>query len=189
MLVSVFNRVVVVVIALLILAGAVITLLVSSGVIIPDILSLFEPQLRAVAAASGVIAFSIITVSMLIALGMIAILVLETMPMRKPPRVLISSSEEGVVTIDIKSICMLAEKTAAVIHSVQNVKCYTKKAAGGLVISCQPLVILGTNLPEVGTELQSKIKEAIEQFTGLTVASVDVSAKYESVEARQLAVR
>ena len=186
---SIFNRLVVVVIALLILAGAVITLLVSFGVIIPDILILFEPQLRAVADATGSIAVGIVAVSVLIVLGMIAILVLEAMPTRKPPRVLISSSEEGIVTIDIKSICMLAEKTAAVIHSVRNVKCYTKKAAGGLVISCQSLVILGTNLPEVGTELQSKIKEAIEQFTGLTVASIDVSAKYESVEARQLAVR
>jgi len=190
MFVSIFNRIVVVVIALLLLAGAVITLLVSTGVSAPpEILSWFEPQLKAVADATGNTAIGIVVVSVLVILGMIAILVLELTPLRESGPLLISSTEEGVITIDVKSICLLAEKTTAIIHSVRHVKCYTRETTGGLIISCKPTVLLGTNLLEVGAAIQNNIKEAIEQFTGLTVAHVDVQAKYESVEARRLAVR
>ena len=189
MFVSIFNRIVVVVIALLILAGAVITLLVSTGVSTPDILSWFEPQLQAVADAAGNTVVGIVTVGVLVILGMIAILVLEFSPFRESRPLLISSTEEGVITVNLKSICILAEKTAAIIHSVQHVKCYTKETAEGLIISCRPTVLLGTNLLEVGTELQSNIKESVEQSTGLSVPHVDIKIKYEPVGAKRLAVR
>ena len=189
MLISIFNKIVVIIVALLVLAAAIITLLVASGVTSPDILSWFKPQLQYVVDATGNNAVAIVAISVVVILGMIAILVLESMPISEPHPLLISSTEEGIVTIDIKSICLLAEKTTAIVHSVQHVKCYTKETAGGLIISCRPSVLLGTNLIELGTQLQSSIKEAIEEFTGLTVGQVDIKIKYEPVEARRLAVR
>lgn len=188
---SVFNRVVVVVIGLVILAMAVITLLVAAGISTPDVLPYgwFETQLQKVADATGAGVIGIIAVAVVIALAMIAMLFLEFVPPRSPGPLLISSTEEGIVTIDADSICVLAEATATNIHSVHQVKCSIREKTGGLLISCRPLVVLGTSIPEVGVELQSKIKEAVEQLTGLAVAEVDIKVKYKPVEARRLAVR
>jgi len=41
----------------------------------------------------------------------------------------------------------------------------------------------------MGADLRSKIKEVVEQLTGLPVAQVDIRTKYESREAKPLAVR
>lgn len=188
---SVFNRIVVVIIGLVILALAVITLLVAAGMSIPDALPYewFEPQLQRVADATGASAIGIIAVAVVIALGMIAMLFFEFVPLRSPGPLLISSTEDGIITMDAESICVLAEATAANIHSVHHVKCHVREKTGVLLISCRPLVVLGTSIPEVGVELQSKIKEAVEQLTGLAVAQVDIKIKYKPVEARRLAVR
>jgi hypothetical protein len=189
MFVTIFNRVVVLVVALLILVGAVITSLVAAGASTPDILPFFEAQLQSVADVTGGTAVSIIVISILVALAMLAILIMEFNFLREPRPLLVSSTEEGIVTIDLNSICVLAEKTASLVHNVQHVKCYTKETSGGLLISCRPLVLLGTNVVEVGAELQSSIKESIEELTGLSVANVDIKIKYQPVEARRLAVR
>ena len=191
MVVSVFNRVVVVIIIMLILAGAVITLLVATEVSTPEVLpyGLFESQLQRVADATGGSAAAIIAVSAIIALGMIALLFVEVIPVRKPALLLISSTEQGIATIDKDSVRVLAEKTVATLHYVRDIRCSIGQRTGGLLISCRASVALGTNIPEASAELQNKIKEAVEQFTGLRVLEVDVKAKYEKAEAKRLAVR
>jgi len=189
--VAVANRVIIVVVALAALAGAVVTLLVSVGASPPDLLphGWFETQLKTVADASGAAAVGIMAVCVVIILAMIAILVVESAPLRRPMALLISSTEQGVTTIDEESICVLCERTSAGIHSVHAVKCHIRERPGGLLIVCRPTAIMGSNLLELGPELQQRIKEAVEELTGLPVAQVDVSFKYEPVEARRLAVR
>jgi len=188
---SVFNRVVVVVIAVVILGGAVITLLVATGVSTPDLLPYgwFESQLRGVADATGGSLAAVIAVSIVIALGMIVLLFSEFIPSGKPASLLISSTENGVITIDVGSVCVLAEHIAASARGVHRVKCLVKENEGALLISCRASLALGTKIPEVGAELRSKIKEVVEELTGLPVARVDISTKYEPREAKRLAVR
>jgi uncharacterized alkaline shock family protein YloU len=188
---SIFNRVLVIIVALVILAGAVITLLVAAGVSPPDVLPYgwFEPQLQGIADATGGTAAAIIALTVVIALGMIALLFFEFAPSGKPASLLISSAENGVVTIDVESVCMLAEHTATSTRGVRRVKCRVRESAGGLLISCRASLALGTNIVEMGADLRSKIKEVVEQLTGLPVAQVDIRTKYESREAKPLAVR
>ncbi len=177
------------IISLVILAGAVITLLVATGATSPDVFRGFQSQLQGAADASGGGAAAIIAVAAIIALGMLALLFFELIPRRKPVPLLISSTEQGITTIDRDSVCELAEKAAANVHNVRDVSCSVGERAGGLLISCRPSVALGSNIPEISAELQSKIREEVELLTGLPVAEVDVKTKYESVEAKRLAVR
>lgn len=187
---SAFNRVVVVIVALVILAGAIITLLVTTGAATPDVLPYgwFESTLEKAADASGGDAAAVIVVSVIIALGMITLLSFEFIPLRKRVPLLVSSTEEGITTIDQESVRVLAEKTAATGRNVRNAECSIRAKTQGLAISCRASVALGSNIPEVSAELKSKIKEAVERSTGLPVAEVDVKAKYETVEAKRLAV-
>jgi hypothetical protein len=189
--VSVFNRVVVVVISVVILVGAVVTLLVSTGVSNPDILPFgwFETQLTGAAAATGGSAAIITIVSGIIALGLLILIIFEFIPIQKAVSLLISSNDYGIVTIDRESVCLLAEKTSASFQNVRSAKCSLVEGTEGLVISCRPSVALITNIPELSVEVQAKIKEIVEQLTGLAVAQVNIKAKYETGEARRLAVR
>ena len=188
---SVFNRVVVVVISVVLLVGAVVTLLVSTGVSNPDILPFgwFESQLEGAAAATGGGAAAIIIVSGIIALGLLILLIFEFVPLQKSIPLLIDSNDYGIITIDKESVCLLAEKTAASFQNVRSAKCSLVEGTEGLVVSCRPLVALITNVPELSVEVQAKIKEIVEQLTGLAVAQVNIKAKYETGEARRLAVR
>ena len=188
---SVFNRVVVVIASLIILVGAVITLVVAAGLNTPDVLpqGWFQSQLQAVADATGGSVAGIIAVSVVVVIGMISILLFEFKPMHQPAYLLISSTEEGVTTIDRDSVCLLAERTAINVHSVHSIKCNIIEKTEGLIIPCRPSVALGSDVVEVGAELQTKIKEAVERLTSLNVARIDVKIKYEPVEAKRLAVR
>jgi len=191
MFMSIFNRIVVVVIALVILVGAVIIFSVAAEVITPDILphTWLEPQLQSISNATGARAGYIIAITVVAALVMIVILLAELIPLNKPATLLINSTESGISTIDVDSVCILAEHTGATIRNVRGVKSSIRQSTEGLLISCRTSAALGSNLLELETELRNRLSETIEQLTSLPVARVDIKIKYESKKAKQLAVR
>jgi hypothetical protein len=191
MCMSVFNRLVVVIIAVVILGGAVTTLLVAAGAVAPDVLPFgwFQSQLVMVADATGGGLAAIIALGVVIALGMIGLLYVELVPSGMPASLLISSGENGIITIDAASVCVLAEHTAANARGVHRARCRLKQSGGGLLISCQVSLALGSGILEIGVDLRSRIKEVVEQLTGLSVAQVDIRTKYEQGKAKRLAVR
>ncbi|MCD6568214.1 MAG: alkaline shock response membrane anchor protein AmaP [Dehalococcoidia bacterium] len=187
---SVFNRVIIILVALLILAAAVIVLLVSAGICSPDVLP-FEWSKSAlgwVAGTSGARMVSVIAISAIIAVIMIGLLAVEVAPPRKPAPLLISSSIEGITTVDVASICMLVEHVAVTVHGVRDVKSIVEESPVGLLIECQTTANLGSSILEIEPELRSRVKAAIEQLTGLPVAQVDVKIKYDSGRSKRLAV-
>ena len=188
---SIFNRAVVVIVGVVILIGAVITFLVASRASAPGVLPYgwFQPQLQDVADTTGGSAAGIIAVSMIIALIMLVMLLFEFELLRRSVNLLISSTENGVTTIDKNSVCLLAEKTSTNIHGMHDIKCNVKERAEGLVFSCRAWVLMGSNIVEVSAESQNKIKETVEHLTGLLVAQVNINFKYKSAEAKRLSVR
>ncbi len=186
------NRVIVVVAALAVLASAVITVLVATEVSEPDIVfsGWFESQLEEVADSDGGDVAGITAAGIAIALIMIILLFFELIYKRKPVLFLLSSTDHGIATIDRSSICDLAESTALTFHNVRDVTCKVGKRGPDLMmISCTFSLALGTNMPEATAELQSKIKESVEELTGLTVLQINVKSKYESGRNKHMALR
>lgn len=180
------------VVALVVLVGAVITTLVAVEVADEDVLfsGWFESQFEEVADSSGGEVAAVIAVSIAIALGMIVLLILESIPLNKPVLFLLGSTEHGVTTIERDSIRELAENTALSFRNVRDVSCkVVKNAEDVMVISCRASLALGTNMPEMTAELQSKIKDSVEELTGLTVLQVNVKSKYESGRTKHMALR
>lgn len=186
---TVLNRIIAVVVALVLLAVSVITVLVATGATTPDSFGWFDFILQKADDATGAGLVLTIIAAVIIGLVSIAVLFVELALSHQPAPLLITSSEEGMTTINQDSVCILAEKTAATVHNVRDVHCSVGEKAGGLVISCQAVVSLASNVPEICAELQSKVKLEIETLTGLPVSQVDVKTKYESTDAKRLAVR
>ena len=186
-----FNRVFTIVLALIILAGAVIVLLVTFGAVLPDFLPYgwWSGQLEGLTQIKGGDLALAIGVSIVLAVGMIVLLIFEALPRRGGRPLLISSGEEGSVTIHPESICLLANNIGLTTHNVNRIDNSIRKSPEGLVIKSKPVVALGANVPQVSAELQSHIKEAIEESTSLAVSRVIVNAHYEPVKGKSLAVK
>jgi len=201
---NVFNRVILIFIGIIVLAGAVLVFLVSAGMIIPDLLpcGIFMPYLQNIADASGSSAAINMIVSVIVALCMIAMILFEvTSTARKPAPSLvdltdddittvfkalnkqdilvISSTEKGTTSIDVQSLCDLVENVGITVHSVNRFDCRMGRSSEGLLLSCRAIAVLGSNAVEVAARSRSRVIDAIEQLTGLAVARVDIKIIYD----------
>ena len=189
-MISAFNRIVVTVAALVLLAGAVITIGVATQAWPPDLLiGWFQPQLEIAADATGGTRLAIIALSVVVIVGMAALLIAEIVPLRTTRIHTLSTSDKGTATIENDSLCLLAERTAEAIHGVNDVQCFIREDEPGLHVLCRAQVVLGTNLLEVNPEMKAKVREALQQLTGLAVSQVDVRFKYHSDRRGRVAVR
>ena len=187
-----WNRILISLITLLVLAGAIVTLLVATDAVAPDFLpggavdpsedSWFEPQLRDLDDFSGSGLVVTVVASIMVALSMLGLFLVEVRPIVRSRRTLrISSTPHGALTIEAASVRLLAERTGISNRNVSSLRCSLRvrrrAIAGGparIAIACYPRVILGSNVQELGDDLQTRIKQSVEQLTGLTVLEVNV---------------
>ena len=191
---NLWNQIIVSVAATFIFVAAVVTLLVTVEAVGPDFLpggtagdAWFYEQLQGVRDFSGGPQAITIGVTVIIALAMLALISLEFIPSERRRTLGISLTQEGALTVDTNSVRFLTERTGIINRNVSAIRCrlvVKKRASGGvpasIVILCYPRVIMGSNLAEIRDDLQTRIKQVVEQLTGLTVLKVHVvRIKYE----------
>jgi hypothetical protein len=195
---NIFNRILLIVIGIVVLAGAVLVLLVATGVI-PH----YPPFLKNIA-TTGTGRIVNITVSAVVALAMVLLIVIETASTLKktaplvigmsddislPANTLnrqdilvISEMEKGMTTIDIQSICDLVENVGVTVRSVHRFDCKVGKSPHGLMLYCRALVALGSNVVEIADRSRKRVIESVEQLTGLAVDTVDIKVIYDKAK-------
>ena len=198
-----WNRAVVVFVALFILAGGIITLLVATDAVAPGFPpggsgdppsgSWFQPQLESLAGYSGSDLVITIIVAAIVALAMLGVILLEVKPARSGSTLLISSTKEGGLTIEEDSVRHLAERTGSSNRQIESLRCRLRVRGrrsaipASIIIVCYPRVILGSNVQEIRDDLQTRVKEAVENLTGLTVLQVNVArVRYERGDSPRL---
>ena len=183
-----WNQIVALLAATFILVAAIVTLLVTVEAVGPDFLpggtaedAWFYEQLQGVRDFSGVDQAVTIAVTAIVALAMLALISLEFTPSRRRRALGISLTQEGALTAEMDSVRFLAERAGIINRNVSSIRCrliVKKRASGGepasIIILCYPRVILGSNLLEIRDDLQTRIKQVVEQLTGLTVLKVHV---------------
>ncbi|MBN1855437.1 MAG: alkaline shock response membrane anchor protein AmaP [Dehalococcoidia bacterium] len=190
MMISAFNRVVVILIALLVLSVAIVTIGVATMVWTPDVmLGWFQPQLQMAATADTGTKAALLSLSVIAAVGMLALLIAEVTPLQNNAIHVLSRTEKGTATIEDESLCLLAEKTGESVHGVTHVRCFIQDQQEGLLIKTRATVSLGSNLLEINPEMKSKIRESIQQLTGLPVARIDIKFKFHSDKRSRVSVR
>ncbi len=190
MMISLFNRILAILVTLAVLIGAVVTIGVAIQAWPTDILQgWFEPQLQMVSDAPGTTRVAIIAMAVIAAVGMIALLLAEILPLRESVVHTLSVTEKGIATIENDSLCLLAERTGETIHGVRDVRCYVRERQDGLRVHCNAHVALGANLLEINPEMKTKVRETIQQLTGMPVARVDVKYKYHPDKRGHVSVR
>lgn len=191
---NLWNRIIASLAATFIMAAAIVTLLVAVEAVGPDFLpggtagdAWFYEELRGVRDFTGGPQAITIAATIIVALAMLALVSLQFIPSERRRALGISLTEEGALTVDTDSVRFLTERTGIINRNVSAIRCrlvVKKRASGGvpasIVIMCYPRVSMGSNLAEIRDDLQTRIKQVVEQLTGLTVLKVHVvRIKYE----------
>jgi hypothetical protein len=194
-----FNRILLIVIGIVVLAGALLVLLAVTGVI-PHYL----PFLKNIA-TTGTGRIVNIAVSAVVALAMVILIVIETtstlkktaplvigmsddisLPANKTLNrqdiLVISEMEKGMTTIDIQSICDLVENVGVTVRSVHRFDCKVGRCPAGLMLYCRALVALGSDVVEIADRSRKRVIESVEQLTGLAVDTVDIKVIYDKAK-------
>ena len=185
------NRVAISLVALLVVVGAIVTLLVAAEAVDPDFLpggsaedSWFYQELKGLADFSGTAQGISIGVSIVVALAALGFFFfnVSSFQFRRPDTLQVSSSADGALTVETNSVRLLAERTGISNRNVSSIRCrlgVRRRPSGAgpasIVIACYPRVVLGSDLQEIRDDLQTRIKEAVQNLTGLAVLQVHLA--------------
>ena len=189
------NRVLVSLVAVLVVAASVVISLAATEALDPDFLpggsgqdAWFYHQLNGLADFDDGDLTITLVASIAAGVLMLGVLLLQVRPLfRKQAVLLINDSPEGGSTIEVASVRLLAERTGIVNRQVNSLRCKVRPGRRGragigpssISIACYPRLVLGSSTEEIRDDLQTRIKESVEQLTGLKVLRVDVYSKFD----------
>ena len=184
---NIFNRILAILLALLLVVGGVLALLSALG--LPDIQAfgtpwiqdglrrLTQPNLRSLA----------VIVSLLALLGGLLLLILELMPsQREPAAMALKQDELGRITVTRQGVQELVNREADRVDGVNQVRSQITEDKNGLRILCRLSVNPTANVPELAEEVRQRVKTAVEHHLGQPVAEVGVQTQLASANGRRV---
>jgi ABC-type uncharacterized transport system permease subunit len=181
-----FNRILVILLDLVLIAGAVAVLLVTFRVLTPAQLlpaglatTGVGPWLSSFAAMEPNATLVTTAVALVVILIGLVLLIAELRPERQVRTLTIRQDGLGSVTVRLASVRDLVTYTAGQIPAVLQVQPDITTTSRGLQIRCRAALSPEASIPQVSSQLQGRIKEAVEQHLGMKVAEVAVQAQLE----------
>src|SRR5919199_6536848 len=181
-----FNRILVILLDLVLIASAVAVLLVTFRVLTPGQLlpaglaaTGVGPWLSSFAAMEPNATLVTTAVALVVILIGLVLLIAELRPERQLRTLTIRQDGLGSVTVRLASVRDLVTYTAGQIPTVMQVQPDITTTSRGLQIRCRAALSPEASIPQVSSQLQGRIKEAVEQHLGMKVAEVAVQAQLE----------
>ena len=181
-----FNRVVVILLDLLLLFGAVLVLLITFGAVVP--VQLLSGAYAETGVGLWLASFArmsptetLITTAVALVLIVVGLLLLiaEMRPERRTRTITVREDGLGIVTVRAASVRDLISYTTTHMPEVLQIQPEIDSTRSGLHIRCRAAFSPEANIPQVSAELQSRVKQAVEQHLGMKVANVAVMAQLE----------
>jgi hypothetical protein len=189
------NRFLVSLVALFLVVSAVVTVLVAADALEYRFLpgasaedeaasTWFESELRGLAESGGAEKTVSIAAALAVIAAMLGLLALQAKggTQRRGTPLLVSSTDLGVFNIDPASVRLLVERTGSYNRDIVDIRCGLHLARKTLspgpdrvVISCHPVITLGSDAQAVRDDLQARVKEVVERLTGLEVQRVNIT--------------
>jgi uncharacterized alkaline shock family protein YloU len=187
--VHVFNRILLLVLGAIALIGGLLALLLVLQVIHPADVSpggLLHDFWQGIAGLSGGAATTAAIVATLLALGGIALIVIELLPGPREERTYVVRKDGlGTVTVARKSVRQVVQYEAAQIAGVREVHSDIRNGADGIHIITHASLAPDAMAPTVGEQLQASIKEAVQRHIGLPVTEVQVHTQVASLDTQR----
>ncbi|QZY56961.1 alkaline shock response membrane anchor protein AmaP [Crassaminicella profunda] len=88
---------------------------------------------------------------------------------------IIKHTSYGEVKITMETIENMAHKCAKAVHGLRDIKALSHDSHDGLIITIKAFALSDINIPETAMTIQKKIKEHIEETTGVVVKEVKIT--------------
>ena len=179
---ALFNRLVIILLALVVLVTASAVLLTTVGVLDPAQLALAGPWFvdRLVPFTQLDATNRSLTLGLCLALIVLALLLLF-LEMRPGPRgarqITLKQDALGRVTVTLDEVRQLADREAGQVPGVTSVRSHVETEPPGLSIACRVSVDPAGSIPDMTDELRERLKAAVEHHVGLAVTQVSVDAQ------------
>ncbi|MBV9578673.1 MAG: alkaline shock response membrane anchor protein AmaP [Chloroflexi bacterium] len=178
---GVFNRLLIILLALVVLVAAGAVLLTALGVIQPA-----QIAASSVWVADHLAPYSNLdptrmgwTIGICVVLMVLAIvlLVLELRVRRGARRITLKEDELGTVTVALDGVRELVDREAGQVAGVKSAHSHVEQQPQGLRIECQVAVDPASSVPDLTRELRERLKTAVQHHVGMTVTEVSVDAQ------------
>ncbi len=185
---NIFNRIVMLVLGIIVLAFGATTFLLLTGIVVPEnsylraILALYSAW-RAVALLRGATTNIAVLVALLLAIVGLVLVILELLPLgrlfrrREPKQYVVRQDSLGQVTLGRSMVRDLVQHVAEDVPGVVHAEPEVKDSADGLRISTRASLAWDADAPSVGQQLQERVKDSVQTQLGLPVAEVHVTAQ------------
>jgi uncharacterized alkaline shock family protein YloU len=177
---NLFNRVLILLLSLLVLAGAAIVLLAMLGAAQPEHLAPMpwvRDRLDALVQLDRAGRARTIIASVVALLLAIVLAFFELRPARRDARLTLKQDALGQVTVAHEVVRELVRREAGRIAGVMAVRPRLDVDSRGLRILCRVSVDATASLPELTQQLQERVKASIEHHLGRPVAEVSVDTQ------------
>ncbi len=178
---SVFNRLLIILLALVMLVAAGAVLLTTLRVTQPAQLAptpWFVDRLVPFTQLDPTLWSWAVGVSVVLLLVGLFLLFIELRPEpRAAPRITLKQDGLGRVTVARDGVRELADREAGRVSGVMSVRSHVEEDPTGLQILCRISVDPASSVPELTRELQERLKAAVEHHLGLPVMQVSVDAQ------------
>jgi hypothetical protein len=183
---NIFNRLVVIVLDLVLLAGAILILLITFGVVtaqqvlpagtVETVVGQWLTSFATMPPSATLLTTLVAVLVLVVGLGL---LIAELRPERQIHTIRVRDDGMGRVTVRTDSVRDLIRYTTARLTDVLQVDPRIDLGQQGLTVHCRTSLSPDAQIPQVSAELQSRIKETVEQHLGMKVASVTIQAQLE----------
>ena len=167
---------------LLCLAGALVTIGLVTGGLAPERLGFLEELLgwlHGLPTAGTQAVLWVVAIASLTLLIGVALVVLQFVGRGEGPLYLLKEDDRGTFRIRKNAIAAIARHVGGEIKGIEEVTCaVTQTEAGNLLLACRVLLRPVEDLVASGQRFQEAVKGAVEEKTGLAVASVDLETGY-----------
>jgi uncharacterized alkaline shock family protein YloU len=180
-----FNRLLVVLLALAVLAAAVAIFLVAADISKPSAVApdgWLQDQLREIDQLGGDRKAASIASAVAGAVVAVILLILQALPVIRVERLVVADIDGKDFGIYRESIESLIERAGVEIEGVTAVRSALRQTPEGLQINCLAMLEPTAKMPEVGADLQTKVKDVVESMAGVTVAEVRMKLRYGAPE-------
>jgi hypothetical protein len=178
---NIFNRVVVVILFLAVIAAAVVSIITLAGYVLTIPGSIFSQQVAFLRSLSGWERAAAIAAAVALIAFIAYLIWLEFILGRPEKTLLLSSNDQGTIYVNRNTVETYAAKVGRQeAAQVKDIHCRVKQKSKGILIDCFPTLTLGSNMNSVNPRIQTRVREAVQNLLGLPVLNVKMRARYES---------
>jgi hypothetical protein len=187
---ALFNRLLIIVLAVVVLVVAIVSLLATVGLVQPAQVgwagSWIVDRLVPLAELDPTSRTVSVGVCLLLIVVAVLLLVLELRQgPRETRRITLKDDELGRVTVAMDGLRELANREAVQVAGVTRARSQVEEDSPGLRISCQVSVDPAISVPEMTASLRERLKAAVEHHVGLSVTQVSVDARVAPLASNQ----